>query len=86
MAAKQPKRTVYHVTPAGGGAPEAKWQVEHKEGRRPVREAHRTQKEAISAAREKAKEREPAQVVVHGRDGRIRTEYTYGNDPRRTPG
>lgn len=86
MAAKEPKRTVYHVTPAGGPTPEEKWQIEHNEGRRALREPHRTQREAIDAAREKAKEHQPAQVIVHGRDGRIRTEYTYGSDPRRTPG
>ena len=26
------------------------------------------------------------QVVVHGKDGRIQTEYTYGADPRRSKG
>lgn len=27
-----------------------------------------------------------AQLVVHGRDGKIRTEWTYGADPRRYKG
>lgn len=27
-----------------------------------------------------------AQVVLHGKHGRIRWERTYGRDPRRTPG
>ena len=27
-----------------------------------------------------------AQVVLHGRDGRIRWERTYGADPKRRPG
>lgn len=27
-----------------------------------------------------------AQLVLHGRDGKIRWERTYGADPRRTPG
>ncbi|WP_373683763.1 DUF2188 domain-containing protein [Mycobacterium sp. KBS0706] len=27
-----------------------------------------------------------AQVVVQGRDGRIKEERTYGHDPRRHPG
>ncbi|WP_316959707.1 DUF2188 domain-containing protein [Streptomyces sp. TRM68367] len=84
--AKTPQRTVYRVTPAGERGDGNRWQVEHKEGRREEREPHRTQEEAISAARSQAKGHEPAQVIVHGRDGRIRTEYTYGNDPRRTPG
>ncbi|WP_125623070.1 DUF2188 domain-containing protein [Streptomyces sp. WAC 00631] len=86
MAAKQTKRAVYHITPAADRPAGEKWQIQHQEGRRAVSEPHRTQRQAIDAAREKAKQHQPAQVVVHGRDGRIRTEYTYGNDPRRTPG
>ncbi|MGW5344850.1 DUF2188 domain-containing protein [Streptomyces sp. NPDC004050] len=39
-------------------------------------------KEAISAARRQAMQHQPFQVVVLGRDGEIRTEHTYGNDPR----
>ncbi|MFI2371176.1 DUF2188 domain-containing protein [Streptomyces sp. NPDC018833] len=85
MAAKKPKRTLYHVTPAGERSGAGRWQVEHEEGRRRLREPHRTRKEAISAARAQAKEHEPAQVIVYGRDGRVRAEYTYGDDPRRTP-
>lgn len=27
-----------------------------------------------------------AQVVIHGKDGQIKREWTYGDDPRRTPG
>jgi hypothetical protein len=27
-----------------------------------------------------------AQLVVHRQDGSIETEWTYGHDPRRTPG
>ncbi|WP_284581605.1 DUF2188 domain-containing protein [Streptomyces sp. 2P-4] len=85
MAGRAAKRTVYHITPAGGDA-DMPWQVERREGRREVSEPHRTQKEAIDAARRQAEDHKPAQVVVHGRDGRIRTEYTYGDDPRRFPG
>lgn len=29
---------------------------------------------------------ELGQVVVHGKDGRIKFEHTYGRDPRRTKG
>jgi hypothetical protein len=85
--AREPKRAIYHVTPAdGGGEADKKWEVQHKEGSRSVREPHRTQREAIGSARQQTKEHEPSQVVVHGRDGRIRTEYTYGSDPRNIPG
>lgn len=50
-----------------------------------MRELHRTRQEAILAARQQAKQHEPSQVVVHGRDGRIRTEYAYGDDPGTSP-
>ncbi|MEZ3183145.1 DUF2188 domain-containing protein [Streptomyces pimonensis] len=86
MAERKPKRTVYHVTPDKEETAARQWQVQHKEGRRAVREPHRTQQEAIIAARQQAKQHKPAQVVVHGTDGRIRTEYTYGDDPRNIPG
>ncbi|MEU9700424.1 DUF2188 domain-containing protein [Streptomyces sp. NPDC047981] len=80
MAAKP---TVYHVTPSGERAAAAgvKWQVEGREGRRVLHEPHRTQQEAIDSARGRAKEHMPAQVVVHGRDGHIRSAYTYGDAP-----
>ncbi|MFD9030844.1 DUF2188 domain-containing protein [Streptomyces sp. NPDC059567] len=80
MSAKQ---TVYHVTPSGERAAAAgvKWQVEGREGRRVLHEPHRTQKDAIDSARDRAKGHTPAQVVVHARDGHIRTAYTYGDTP-----
>ncbi|GHH57403.1 DUF2188 domain-containing protein [Streptomyces candidus] len=86
MAERKPKRTVYHVTPDKQETATRQWQVQHKEGRHEVREPHGTQREAIMAARQQAKQHKPAQVVVHGTDGRIRTEYTYGDDPRNIPG
>lgn len=41
---------------------------------------HRTQSEAIDAAREIARNQH-SEVVIHGRDGRIRDSDSYGNDP-----
>ena len=41
---------------------------------------HGTQAEAIEAARETARNQR-AEVVIHGRDGRIRDKDSYGNDP-----
>ncbi|MFI5666278.1 DUF2188 domain-containing protein [Streptomyces sp. NPDC051704] len=80
MAAKQ---TVYHVSPSGERAAAAgiKWQVEGREGRRLLHEPHRTQKDAINAARQHARAHQPAQVIVHAVDGHIRTAYTYGDTP-----
>lgn len=28
----------------------------------------------------------PSQLVIHGAGGRIQTEHTYGDDPKRSPG
>lgn len=41
---------------------------------------HPTQKEAIERAREIAKNQK-SEVVIHGRDGKIRDKDSYGNDP-----
>lgn len=81
------KRTVYHVSPPSKRAAAAgvKWQVEGREGRRLLHEPHRTQKDAIDAARRPANEHQPAQVVVHARDGHICTAYTQGDSPAAPP-
>jgi hypothetical protein len=42
----------------------------------------KTKDEAVRRARELAKAQELGQVKIHGTDGRIEREYTYGNDPR----
>lgn len=42
--------------------------------------------DALEKAKEVAKNAPLGQVIVQGRDGKIQTEYTYGQDPRRTPG
>lgn len=39
-----------------------------------------TQKEAINAARDIAIKNK-SEVVIHGRDGKIRDKDSYGNDP-----
>ncbi|WP_176210535.1 DUF2188 domain-containing protein [Salmonella enterica] len=41
---------------------------------------HATQQEAIDAARKIAKNQE-SELVIHGRDGKIRAKDSYGNDP-----
>jgi hypothetical protein len=41
---------------------------------------------AIERARDIAKEKMPSQVIVHGENGRIQKEWTYGDDPRNVPG
>lgn len=41
---------------------------------------------AIARAKELAKEAGLGQVVVHGEDGRIQDEFTYGEDPTESKG
>ncbi|WP_165984286.1 DUF2188 domain-containing protein [Streptomyces sp. YIM 98790] len=84
MARSKQSRTRYHVLPDHDAASDERWKVRQEGGREG--EACRTQRQAISAARARAREHERSQVIVHGRDGRVRTEYTHGSDPRRTPG
>jgi Uncharacterized protein conserved in bacteria (DUF2188) len=68
-----------HVVPSDKG-----WRVEvEADGR--ARSTHPTQSEARLAAREIAR-RSKRELLVHGRDGRIRERNTYGKDPRRTKG
>ncbi|MFF7081033.1 DUF2188 domain-containing protein [Streptomyces lavendulae] len=57
-----------------------------KEGRRLLHEPHRTQQDAIDAARRHARQHQPAQVIVHALDGHIRSAYTYGETPAMPPG
>ena len=51
-----------------------------KEGASRVGRTADTQREAINLAREQAK-REHVEVVIHGRDNKIRDSDSYGNDP-----
>jgi hypothetical protein len=68
-----------HVVPSETG-----WRVE-TEGSSRARSTHQTQAEATRAAREVAR-REKVELLVHGRNGRIRERSSYGEDPRRTKG
>ena len=45
-----------------------------------------TKAAAVTYARAAARARQPSQLVIYKRNGRIQTEYTYGADPRRTKG
>ena len=42
--------------------------------------------DAVAKAKEIAKKFPLAQVVIHGIDGKIQREFTYGKDPARYPG
>ena len=63
-----------HVVPNGG-----RWAV-RRAGAERASGTYSTQKEAIEAAREHAKNQK-TELYIHGRDGRIRERESYGRDP-----
>lgn len=63
-----------HVVPHKAG-----WATK-SEGASRAGHVTQTQKQAISIARQQAM-RQQTEVVIHGRDGRIRDSDSYGNDP-----
>lgn len=63
-----------HVVPHDDG-----WAV-RKPGADRVSSLHRTQNAAINKAIQGAKA-DKSEVVIHGRDGKIRDKDSYGNDP-----
>ena len=63
-----------HVVPNKGA-----WGV-RGEGNKRLTSIHRTQKEAMEAAREIAINQK-SEVIIHRNDGRIRDKNSYGNDP-----
>lgn len=68
-----------HVVPHTGG-----WAVRGA-GSRKATSVHRTQREAIDAARELSR-KQGTELLIHGRDGRIRARDSHGNDPFPPPG
>lgn len=62
------------VGPSGDG----KWNVERGGARVST---HRTQTAAIEKAKPIAK-REKTELIVKGKDGKIRSKDSYGNDPK----
>jgi hypothetical protein len=69
-------RRTYHVTPYGD-----RWRVKRRGALRAT-SIHPCKTDAIARAKELAKRGPRGQVRVHGRDGAIRDEWTYGEDPR----
>ena len=74
-----PSKRGVHVVPSDKG-----WRVEI-EGAARARSTHKTQAEAAQAGREVARKNK-SELLIHGRNGRIRDRRTYGPDPRRTKG
>ena len=63
-----------HVVPHEG-----KWAIK-REGEKTPLEIHDTQKKAAKRGREIAKA-DKVELLIHGRDGRIRERSSFGNDP-----
>jgi hypothetical protein len=74
-----PKKGDVHVVPSEKG-----WRVEI-EGTGGSRSTHKTQSEAAQTARRIARQNK-TELLIHGRDGKVRDRSTYGHDPRRTKG
>ena len=74
------QRQVYHVVPAEKG-----WEVKKEGNKRPSAKT-KLKVDAIARAKELAKKGKLGQVIIHKKDGKIQTEYTYGEDPRESKG
>jgi Uncharacterized protein conserved in bacteria (DUF2188) len=68
------KRKNVHVVARNDG-----WII-RKEGNSRATSLHKTQRDAVKAAREIARSNN-VELVIHGRDGRIRERDSYGSDP-----
>ncbi len=62
-----------HVVPSGDG-----WAVK-KEGNKKATSKTETQKKAIEVAKEIAK-MEETELIIHGKNGKIREKNSYGTD------
>ena len=69
-------RKTYHVTADDAGG----WRVK-AEGASRASSTHSKKADAVQSAKDFAKSQALGQVVIHGKDGRIQTEHTYGKDP-----
>jgi hypothetical protein len=75
-----PKQGDVHVIRGNNGG----WQV-RVEGKTRAQSIHNTQAEAAAVGKEIAR-RNKSELLIHGRDRRIRDRSTFGHDPRRTRG
>jgi uncharacterized protein DUF2188 len=75
-----PKKGDVHVIRGNSGG----WQV-RVEGTARARSIHETQAEAARVGSAIARKNK-SELLIHGRDGKIRERSTYGHDPRRAKG
>jgi hypothetical protein len=75
-----PRQGDIHVIRGNSGG----WHV-RVEGTARARSIHKTQADATKAGSAIARKNK-SELLIHGRDGKIRERSTYGHDPRRTKG
>jgi hypothetical protein len=68
------RKKTQHVVPRDGG-----WAIKGA-GSKKATKVFSTQSEAIQAGRDIAR-RQGSELLIHGRDGRIRKKDSYGKDP-----
>lgn len=73
-------RRKIHVVPNGN-----KWEVK-QEGKSTPISSHNLKERAIENGKSQAKNAELGQILIHGQNGKIQTEHTYGKDPKSTKG
>lgn len=73
-------RVVYHVVPDGDG-----WAVK-KAGASKASSTHVKKSAAVREGKRLAKKPKLGQIVIHGSDGVIDVEHTYGEDPEKYEG
>ena len=75
------KRIVYHVLPNNDYS-DNDWKVK-KAGSERASALFEDKEEAVDLATELAKNTGLGQIKIHGRDGKIQEERTYGKDPEK---
>jgi hypothetical protein len=78
-----PDRVVFHVTPYVNGWTLNQEGLDEDKGQLGAWDHKHL---AVDRAKELAKAAPLGQVIVHGEDGSIQDEFTYGDDPREIPG
>ncbi len=69
------KRTIIHVVPGKNG-----WDIKKEGIRKPIGHGQ-TKVDTVRDAKEIVKSNKLGQLVIHGKDGKVQTEHTYGKDP-----
>lgn len=79
------QRTVYHLVHRNT---DSQWHLAVENGKEVSAWAtkHEAEQEGERLGGAHQQRGELAQLIVHRQDGSIEREYTYGKDPRRTPG